>query len=122
MNRPRLPGLRGVDHVGLTVPDMRAAVEFFVGVIGCEPYYGFGPMRDDETDSFEESFGIHPRAVLNEIKLLRLGNLNIELFEWDDSHDGQAVPPLNWAEDMSCACTWMTSTSPSRICASGASK
>ncbi len=29
-----LPGLRGTDHIGFTVPDLDAAVEFFTHVIG----------------------------------------------------------------------------------------
>ena len=89
-----LPGLRGVDHVGLTVPDIDQALEFFVDVIGCEPYYRLGPFRDDHTDSFRKQFGIHPRSVLNEIRLLRLGNLNIELFVWDGPDLAEA-PALN---------------------------
>jgi catechol 2,3-dioxygenase-like lactoylglutathione lyase family enzyme len=92
--RKGLPGLRGADHIGLTVPDMQQAIEFFVGKIGAEPYYGLGPFHDDDTDSFEVQFGVPSRAVLNEIRLLRLGNLNIELFEWDaPGHD--EVPALN---------------------------
>ena len=29
-----LPGLRGVDHVGITVPDIEQATAFFVDVLG----------------------------------------------------------------------------------------
>jgi len=89
-----LPGLRGVDHIGLTVPDMERALEFFVEAIGCEPYYRLGPFRDDDTDSFRDQFGVHPRSVLNEIRLLRLGNLNLELFVWNEA-DSAAAPALN---------------------------
>lgn len=31
-----LPGMRGPQHFGFTVPDRQAAVDFFVEVIGCE--------------------------------------------------------------------------------------
>lgn len=31
-----IPGLRGTDHIGFTVPDLEQAVDFFVNVIGCE--------------------------------------------------------------------------------------
>ena len=34
--RAGLPGLRGVDHVGITVPNMEQATAFFVDVLGCE--------------------------------------------------------------------------------------
>jgi catechol 2,3-dioxygenase-like lactoylglutathione lyase family enzyme len=30
-----LPGLRGTDHIGLTVPDLEQAITFFTDVIGC---------------------------------------------------------------------------------------
>jgi glyoxylase I family protein len=31
-----IPGLRGTEHIGFTVPDLDAAERFFVDVIGCE--------------------------------------------------------------------------------------
>ena len=31
-----LPGLRGHDHTGITVPDMDQAVGFFTDVLGCK--------------------------------------------------------------------------------------
>ena len=30
-----IPGIRGLDHVGFTVPDLEQAHEFFVDVLGC---------------------------------------------------------------------------------------
>lgn len=87
-----IPGVRGVDHVGLTVPDMAQAVAFFVDVLGAEPFYSVGPFPDDGTDANEISFGVHPRAVLHEIRLVRLNNLNVELFEWD-APDQRREPP-----------------------------
>jgi catechol-2,3-dioxygenase len=32
----QLPGLRGIDHIGITVPDIEQASAFFVAVLGCE--------------------------------------------------------------------------------------
>src|SRR5215208_395383 len=34
-----LPGLRGVEHIGITVPNMEQATAFFVDVLGCELLY-----------------------------------------------------------------------------------
>jgi catechol 2,3-dioxygenase-like lactoylglutathione lyase family enzyme len=31
-----LPGLRGAEHIGFTVPNLDQATAFFVDVIGCE--------------------------------------------------------------------------------------
>jgi len=90
-----IPGLRGVDHVGITVPNMQQAVDFFVDVIGAEPFYSLGPYRDDESDFNEVQFGVHPRAVVNEMRLLRLGNLNLELFEWEAPGQNRAMPKIS---------------------------
>ena len=35
-SRRGLPGLAGGDHIGITVPNLDAALAFFVEVIGCE--------------------------------------------------------------------------------------
>src|SRR5436190_155401 len=51
-----IPGLRGHDHTGVTVPDMKQAVDFFTGVIGCKKAMSFGPFRDDK--------GVASRIVL----------------------------------------------------------
>ena len=31
-----VPGLTRIDHVGITVPDLDQAHDFFTGVLGCE--------------------------------------------------------------------------------------
>ena len=31
-----IPGMRGHDHTGITVPDMKQAVDFFTNVVGCK--------------------------------------------------------------------------------------
>ena len=43
----RLPGMRGVEHVGITVPDIEQATAFFVDVLGCELLYEREPPKDD---------------------------------------------------------------------------
>ena len=42
-----IPGLRGGDHVGITVPDMEQAHAFFTGVLGCDYVYSLPAMRHD---------------------------------------------------------------------------
>ena len=37
-----LPGLQGPEHVGITVPDLDAAIDFFIDVIGCEMVFDGG--------------------------------------------------------------------------------
>ena len=39
-----MPGMRGINHVGLTVPDLAQAESFFSDVLGCEKATSFGPF------------------------------------------------------------------------------
>ncbi len=34
-----LPGIQGREHIGLTVPNLEDATEFFVNILGCEIVY-----------------------------------------------------------------------------------
>ncbi|RUT90722.1 glyoxalase, partial [Mesorhizobium sp. M7A.T.Ca.TU.009.02.1.1] len=38
-----IPGMRGHDHTGITVPDLKQAVDFFTEVVGCKKAMSFGP-------------------------------------------------------------------------------
>lgn len=90
-----MPGMRGVNHIGLTVPDIAAAESFFVDVLGCEKATSFGPFRDDEGTFMQDLLDVDPRAVINRISLLRCGfGSNIELFDYD-APDQQTVRPRN---------------------------
>ena len=78
-----LPGLRGTDHVGFTVPDLEEAVDFFVNVIGCEPFYRDGPFQSNE-DWMAVHLNVHPDAVIRKIRWLRCANgPNFELFQYE---------------------------------------
>lgn len=90
-----IPGLHGIDHVGISVPNLEEAVDFFVEVLGAEPFYSLGPYQDDETDFNKTQFAVHPRAIVNEMRLLRLRNLNIELFEWDAPDQNRTMPKIS---------------------------
>jgi catechol 2,3-dioxygenase-like lactoylglutathione lyase family enzyme len=89
-----LPGLRGTDHIGLTVPNLEEAVEFFVNVIGCEPFYELGPFSAED-DWMETHLNVHPRAVMKKLKFLRCKNgSNYEIFEYS-SPDQNPQQPKN---------------------------
>jgi len=89
-----LPGLRGTDHVGFTVPDLEAAVRFFVDVLGCERFYDLGPFRSDD-DWMERHLNVHPRTVMKKLTFLRCGNgTNLEIFEYQ-APDQRHVQPRN---------------------------
>lgn len=92
--RQTLPGLRGTDHIGLTVPDLDQAVDFFVNVIGCEPFYDLGPFIADD-DWMASHLNVHPRAVVKRLKFLRCATgANLELFEYT-APEQQRSPPHN---------------------------
>lgn len=89
-----LPGMRGTDHIGFTVPDLDQALEFFVDVLGCEPFYDLGPFKSD-SDWMTVHLNIHPRAVMKRLKFLRCANgSNFEIFEYE-SPDQNKVQPKN---------------------------
>jgi len=80
--RATLPGLSRVDHIGFTVPDLEAAREFLVDVLGCEYMYSLGPYRHDD-DWMAEHLGVHPRAVMQQLHFFRCGGQAIfEVFQY----------------------------------------
>ena len=82
--RRGLPGLSGTDHIGFTVPNLDEAVDFFVNVLGCEPFYDLGPFRDDDGNWMETHLNVHPRTVMSRLKFLRCGHgSNFEIFEYE---------------------------------------
>ena len=88
-----LPGLRGTEHVGITVPDVEEATRFFVDVIGCTVAYSIGPFVSDD-DWLEVHLGVHPRAVVKTLRMLRCANgPNIELFEYELDGASKSTPP-----------------------------
>ncbi|OQP88154.1 glyoxalase [Rhizobium rhizosphaerae] len=79
----QLPGLVGLDHVGLTVPDLDEAVAFFAGVLGCPRVLTFGPIADDDGSFMADALGVHPRARIERVAMIRTGRgSNIELFQY----------------------------------------
>ena len=90
-----MPGVRGMNHIGLTVPDLNEAVTFFTDVLGCQKATSFGPFADDKGTFMQDLLDVDPRAVINEIVLMRCGfGSNIELFDYD-APDQKTVQPRN---------------------------
>lgn len=87
-----IPGLRGTDHIGFTVPDLDQAVRFFVEVVGCEAFYDLGPFKADD-DWMATHLNVHPRAVMRRLKFLRCRNgSNFELFEYEAPGQNRTLP------------------------------
>jgi catechol 2,3-dioxygenase-like lactoylglutathione lyase family enzyme len=85
-----LPGLRGVEHVGITVPDIEQATAFFVDVLGCELIYEREPPGDD---SPRERLGVPAGSRIQAVSFLRCANAaNIELFEFYSPEQREEFP------------------------------
>ncbi len=88
-----IPGLRGHDHTGITVPDVKAATAFFTDVIGCKHAMSFGPFSDDKGTFMQDVVNVHPRAKIDEISMVRCGyGSNIELFQYEAPDQAKSLP------------------------------
>ncbi|HEX5118041.1 MAG TPA: VOC family protein [Pseudonocardiaceae bacterium] len=89
-----VPGLTRVDHIGITVPDLEAASEFLMDVLGCEYMYSLGPYEHDD-DWMSEHLNVHPRAVMRQLHFFRCGGQAIfEVFHYE-APEQDATPPRN---------------------------
>jgi catechol 2,3-dioxygenase-like lactoylglutathione lyase family enzyme len=87
-------GLVGMDHVGITVPDIDEAVSWFEDVMGCVAPLTFGPFS-----GVQDLLDVDPLAVVQQITMVRCGrSANIELFHYT-APDQRSDPPKNsdWA-------------------------
>ena len=88
-----IPGLRGHDHTGITVPDVKAATAFFTDVLGCSHPMSFGPFSDDKGTFMKDVVNVNPRAVIDEISMVRCGyGSNIELFQYQSPDRATTLP------------------------------
>lgn len=89
-----IPGLRGTEHIGFTVPDLNEATDFFVDVIGCELVYSLGPFARED-DWMKEHLNVHPRTVMRELRFFRCKQgPNFEIFQYEPFNP-PAPQPLN---------------------------
>jgi catechol 2,3-dioxygenase-like lactoylglutathione lyase family enzyme len=89
----QVPGLRGHDHTGITVPDIKQALDFFTNVLGCQHAMTFGPFSDDKGTFMQDLLNVHPRAKIEQISLVRCGyGSNIELFQYSSPDQKDATP------------------------------
>ena len=87
-----IPGLRGPDHFGLTVPDQQQAQTFFTDVIGCKAYYTIGPFKFDN-EWMKDNLNVDPRTELRKATMLRCAyGTNIELLDYRPPEQTAAQP------------------------------
>jgi catechol 2,3-dioxygenase-like lactoylglutathione lyase family enzyme len=114
--KAELPGLRGADHVGLTVPDLAQAEAFFVRVFGCKTLARNGPLRADD-DWLTRHVGVDARSEIRAMAMLTCGpGANLELFEWSAPDQDRRQPRNSdhaghhvsfYVDDIQAAADWL---------------
>jgi catechol 2,3-dioxygenase-like lactoylglutathione lyase family enzyme len=88
-------GVRAIDHVGLTVPDIEEAARFFSEALGAEPLYEMAPSKPPTEDSLrleQAQLGTRPGTSWRRALMMRLGDGPcIELFDYEDPDRRSAV-------------------------------
>ncbi|MFV0252732.1 MAG: VOC family protein [Beutenbergiaceae bacterium] len=70
----------GFDHLGLTVPDLEVAVEFFTRHLGAEVEFTMDRFVDSSGDA-PARLGA-PRDASFALAMLRIGTTRVELLQW----------------------------------------
>jgi catechol 2,3-dioxygenase-like lactoylglutathione lyase family enzyme len=85
-----VPGVLGVDHMGITVPNVREARRWFVDVMGCSAPLSFGPFADPKGTLMTDLLGVDRRAVVQHINMIRCGTgSSIELLQYSAPHQSK---------------------------------
>jgi catechol 2,3-dioxygenase-like lactoylglutathione lyase family enzyme len=111
-----MPGLRGIEHLGITVPDLEAATRFLVDVLGCEQFYDLGPFQAED-DWMQRQLAVHPRTVMRRLRFFRCGHgPNLEVFEYDAPDQNRTAPRNSdvgghhlafYVDDFDAALAWL---------------
>ena len=89
-----IPTAVGVDHIGLTVPDLKQGIDFFTKVLGCTYVYTAGPFSDPKGNWMKTNLDVDPRAKTT-LAMVRCGpTQNVELFQYT-AKDQVKTPPKN---------------------------
>lgn len=88
MEEAGIPTMHGSDHIGITVPDIEAATDFIVNVLGGEVLFELGPISHED-DFMIHHMSIHPRSVIQKLRMIKVKNgPALELFQYQapDQH------------------------------------
>lgn len=87
-----IPTLEYLDHIGLTVPDLEEAKQFFIECFGAEFLYD--GQRQSDHSLMRRTFDV-PGDAAFKLAMLRLPpNLNLELFQWTVADQRTQMPRL----------------------------
>ncbi|MFT4202499.1 MAG: VOC family protein [Chitinophagaceae bacterium] len=85
---------RGIDHVGMTVPDVNEASAFFEKALNAKTLYDVLPEGGKPFDGAEteKELGIPPGSKIIHMRLVQIGNgPTIELFQFADAPQAKAT-------------------------------
>lgn len=74
----RLPGVIGVHHIGVSVPDLAKAREFYIDILG--GVEEVAPLRWADSPAIDAVVGL-PGSAAQQF-FCRLGNMQVEVFEY----------------------------------------
>ena len=85
--------VRGMDHIGITVPDIEQATTFFCAALGAEVIYtSVAPEDELDQDAQQKTLRLTPGTQVKAVRMLKLHHgPGIELFEMHG--DDQREPP-----------------------------
>ena len=87
-----ITGLKKLEHVELTVPDIEQALEFFSKHFGAK-VIGEANNFSSEDDWMKEHLNVHPRAVIEKGKMIKLFDGSIlELFQYQSPDQNTNYP------------------------------
>jgi catechol 2,3-dioxygenase-like lactoylglutathione lyase family enzyme len=95
---PSLP-TRGIDHVGITVPDLDAASRFLEQALGAVPLYDAITRSDPpkQGSAVEKQLDLAPGTKVTTMRMMRLANgPGIELFEMNGSTQQPPARPSDF--------------------------
>lgn len=92
-------GVRGIDHVGVTVPDIEEATRFFIEAFDAQVMYS--PLPKGSPPRYgafmEQRLGVPQRTLQHSIRFLRLPNgPGLELFEFTNTTQRDPAVPTDF--------------------------
>lgn len=85
---PTLPGVIGVHHIGVSVPDLAKAREFYISILGAVEEVA--PLSWADNPFIDKVVGLEGSAA--DQFFCRLGNVQIEVFEYHAPRQGPQDP------------------------------
>lgn len=95
----RASPVHGMDHVGLTVPDIEEATRFFEDAFDAELIYESKTLSDepDEGAETEQTLNLYPGTKVKAVRMVRLRyGPGLELFQMEGPEQGEPARPSDY--------------------------